>query len=163
MGGRPESCCALEPPFWRVRVFLHFVFGQSLRFRCWGHIVDGNCWDLGCGILGYSSRGGRSQRISSSGPSDRNRGSGDILRFVACLLVVLVGSRRVPAQFSCYVCCGRFLVASVAPYRGDASLRLIPDGTEASTARATGGPTSENSSKANFYEKALFVKSRRGG
>src|SRR5215203_6433082 len=75
----------------------------------------------------------RSQRSGSSGPNDRDRGSGDIWRFVGCLLVVLVGSWPALAPLSCYVCRGSLLVARVARYRGGATFRLRSESTEAST------------------------------
>src|SRR5215218_6885707 len=73
----------------------------------------------------------RSQRSGSPGPNDRDRGSGDIWRFVGCLLVVLVGSWPAPALFCCYVCRGRLLVARVARYRGGATFWLRSERTEA--------------------------------
>ena len=46
------------------------------------------------------------------------------MRFVACLLV---GSWRPLAQSSCSVCCGRFFIAGVARFWGDATFRLMSD------------------------------------
>jgi hypothetical protein len=92
-------------------------------------------------------------------PTTKDRGGGDILRFVGRLLV---GSpRQRLGQFSCSVCCGRFLVGRFARYRGGATFWPMSEDTEAATARASReAPTSENSAQVKFAECIFFPEAR---
>ncbi len=55
-------------------------------------------------------------------------------------------------------------MARIAGYRGDATFQLMSDYTEAATAGATGGPTSENPIEAKFGEHGIAaVTWGRGG
>jgi hypothetical protein len=143
-GPRPESHASLGTLLLRVRVRLFLVFGHGL-FSGAAHILDGADWELRCRFAGCSPRGRPTSRPYDSSHSDHS--TSYLLCFVVCLLdshrrlrvyhQLLVKPLRWDGR-------RRLLVDRLAGCRGDASLRLMSEGTEAATARFTGDPTSEN-------------------
>jgi hypothetical protein len=85
-GGHALTTTVLSSLVFGAFVFFFLILDSTVSF-CGASHVYGAGHNLGHRFPRCCRRGGRPQRSGSSGLSDRNRGSGDILRFVACLLV----------------------------------------------------------------------------